>query len=116
VRRWSTGELAAGADRYLSVRSAAGTFPANRHFFAAIKDLERERPEVTHELDAVSDHELVVRLRADRYAYFVHVALPDEHVRYSDNYIDLEAGEERTITLTGPPGSLQAADINVRWR
>ena len=46
--------------------------------------------------------ELRVRLRADAYAYFVHLAHPDERVRFSDNYLELEPGEERTVVLTHP--------------
>ena len=88
-------------DRYLSVRSDA--FPGNRHFFAAIKDLEREparlEPRVRGRRRRAQLH---VRLRADAYAYFVHLAHPDERVRFSDNYLELEPGEERTVVLSHP--------------
>src|SRR5919199_6005904 len=39
IRRWEREEVAGRADHYLSVRSARGLCPSNRHFFAAIKDL-----------------------------------------------------------------------------
>jgi hypothetical protein len=42
VRRWGNRELGGTPDRYLSVRSAKGTFRPNRHFFAAIKDFDLE--------------------------------------------------------------------------
>jgi beta-mannosidase len=116
VRRWAAGELATGPEKVLTVRSAAAAFPDNRHFFAAVKDLQREPAPVAHEVHAVSERELHVRLRADAYAYFVHVAVPDEHVRFSDNYLELRAGEERTVVLTSPEAPLRAEDVGVRAR
>jgi beta-mannosidase len=88
VARWEA--LDGGPDRCLAVSSGSGAFPANRRFFAAIKDLERPRATVQH-----TAQDGVVRLRTDVYAYFVCVATPDERVRFSDNYVELEPGEER---------------------
>jgi beta-mannosidase len=116
VARWEAGALPGAPDRYLAVSSSAGAFPANRHFFAAIKDLDRPRPEVAHSVESSDDGRLSVTLRADSYAYFVNVATPDERVRCSDNYIELEPGEERTITLTTPDGTLSPDDVTVRSR
>jgi beta-mannosidase len=104
VTRWPAGALAGGPDRYLAVRGR--TFPANRAFFAAIKDLERPRARVEHDVSGNA-----VRLRSDVYAYFVRVATPDERVRFSDNSIELEPGEERTITLSAP-----VEEVTVSWR
>jgi beta-mannosidase len=117
VERWAAGEVAGGPDRYLGVRATGGSFPANRHFFAAIKDLERPPGAVEHRVERDGDG-LAVHLRADAgaYAYLVHVALADETVRFSDNYVELEPGEERTLTLTGGRGPLSAGDVTVRVR
>lgn len=116
VRRWEAGELAGGEDRYLTVRSAAEVFPGNRHFFAAIKDLAREPAQLEHTIETVGERELRVRLRSDAYAYFVHLAMPDERVRFSDNYLELEPGEERIVTITHPEAALRAEDLTVRGR
>jgi beta-mannosidase len=113
VATWEPGQLPGGPDRYLHVSSATGTFPANRHFFVAIKDLDRPRAEVAVRTERAGD-ELRVALRAEAYAYFVHVATPDEHVRYSDNYLELEPGEERMIILTSSAGL--PGDVTVRAR
>ena len=59
---------------------------------------------------------LHVRLRADAYAYFVHLAHPDERVRFSDNYLELEPGEERTVELTHPDAAPRPQDVSVRAR
>ena len=52
----------------------------------------------------------------DGYAYFVHLTTPDEHTRYSDNFLDLAPGEQREITVTNQVASLASADVAVRWR
>jgi hypothetical protein len=50
------------------------------------------------------------------YAYFVHLEVPDEATRFSDNYFDLEPGQERTISVTNEKRALAAENIKVRWR
>jgi beta-mannosidase len=116
VASWSADEIPGDPDCYLTVRSAGDTFPANRHFFAAVKDLRRERPRVTIATERVSDERLRVRLRADVYAYFVALSARDERVRYSDNFIELEAGEERVIDVDHPDAAPRAEDLELRWR
>jgi beta-mannosidase len=116
VATWAPDELPGGPERYLRVSSPSGIFPANRHFFAAIKDLDRPRAEVAHDVEDAGDGRLRVTLRTDAYAYFVHVATPDEHVRYSDDYLELEPGEERTITLASPGGAPAPGDLTLHHR
>jgi beta-mannosidase len=116
VHRWGPGELDGRPDRYLHLRAAEGAFPANRHFFTAIKDLERQPVPVAHDVRFEDEHEMHVRLRAEAYAYFVHIAVPDERVSYSDNYVELEPGEERALVLTSRDGPLRVEDISVRSR
>ena len=116
VQRWDAGRLDGAPDRYLAVRSASDVFPANRHFFAAIKDLRRapSAPEVT--VSAVGPRELTVHLRATAYAYFVHLLALDETARFSDNYFDLAPGESRAITVTNASAPLDRDSVEVRWR
>ena len=64
----------------------------------------------------VPDGELQVRVRADRYAYFVHLGLTDEHAEASDDYFELEAREERTVTVAHPARALQPSDVALRSR
>ena len=104
--RWSHRPAGRTATSPCARRAA---FPPNRHFFAPIKDLERDRRAVEHAIAATADG-LAVRLRADAYAYFVHVAVPDERARFSDNFVELEPGEERTVAVRG------ADDLTVRTR
>ena len=114
--RWTAAQVAGSPDRYLSVSSNQERFPFNRHFFAAIKDLERGPVEPVVEISSRGGHQLVVRLGAPAYAYFVHLEVPHEATHFSDNYFDLVPGEERTISVTNEKRVLHTEDINVRWR
>ncbi|MDQ4127420.1 MAG: glycoside hydrolase family 2 protein, partial [Actinomycetota bacterium] len=116
VGRWDADLVSGAPDRYLSVRSARGSFPPNRHFFAAIKDLGREPAEPEIDFDPAGDHELRVRLRARGYAYFVHLEVPDEVTRFSDNFFDLEPGEERAIVVANARRHLTPGMVKVGWR
>jgi beta-mannosidase len=104
VRHWSAEDLAHGNDRYLGVHSGKETFPANRHFFGAIKDLDRQPATLHVSTKTIDAHKLEVTVEAPAgtYAYFVNIALPQEATRYSDNFIDLNPGELRTIVVHNP--------------
>lgn len=116
VWRAEANRVAGKADRYLAVRSTADRFPANRHFFAAIKDLDlpSARPEIT--LSPSGDHEITVHVRTSTYLYCFHVIVPDEDTRYSDNYFDLAPGESRAVVVTNPKTPLTREQICVKWR
>ena len=116
VARWEADRASGALDRYLSVRSDHGRFPSNRHFFAAIKDLMRDPVEPDVDITPLGEHELQVSLEASAYAYFVHLEVPDEATRFSDNYFDLDAGEERTIVITNEERSVTPRMVKVRWR
>ncbi len=116
VARWPADEMPGGPDRYAAVRSAGGLFPANRHFFAMIKDLARTPAEPEVRIAAADEHTLHVTLTAPAYTYFVHLIVPDEDTRYSDNYFDLEPGETRTIAVSNAARPLTPDMLAVRWR
>jgi beta-mannosidase len=90
--------------------------PSNRHFFAAIKDLRRDPVEPTVDITHTGEHELQVRLESPAYAYFVHLEIPHEATRFSDNYLDLEPGRRRTISVTNEKRELEPENIKVSWR
>jgi beta-mannosidase len=115
VARWTEAQIGEDRGRYLSVASANGRFPKNRHFFAAIKDLDRAPAEPGVALETVGDNELRVTLRTAGYAYFVHLEVPDDAARFSDNFFDLEPGEERTIFVTNAKRPLRSEMVEVRW-
>ncbi len=100
---------------YLWVRSVQARVAENRHFLAEIKDFDRPRPHVSVRWRREGET-LVAHLQTDVYAYFVHLLVPDERVRYSDNWIDIPPGESRTVRLWPPAGaSLRPEDVEVRW-
>jgi beta-mannosidase len=117
VARWEGGRIGGDPGRYLCVASPEGAFPNNRHFFAPIKDLSREpvEPEVRIGPDE-EEGGLRVRLRAPGYAYFVNLEVPDEETRFSDNFFDLEPGEEREVSVTNARRPLTPEMVKVRWR
>lgn len=118
VAHWSADLLGAEADRYLIVRSPADSFPVNRHFFAAIKDLQRTVMPPSMTVTPIGNHELQVDLTAalDAYAYFVHHTVPHAATRFSDNYFDLEPGEQRQVRITNAATSLSASDVTLSSR
>jgi beta-mannosidase len=116
VKHWSCAELVTGPNRYLWVESTAHRFPANRHFFAAIKDLQRPPAQVNMHITQVDEHHLRVELSTDHFAYFVHLSSPDAATHFDDNFIDLPAGSRRTISLTNRTAVLTPEMIEVRWR
>ncbi len=116
VSRWSAAELGAGPDRYLWVESTAQRFLANRHFFVAIKDLDRPPAQVEMNVTSIDDHHLQVELQTDNFAYFVHLSTAETGTRFDDNYIDLPAGTRRTIDISNPRAVLTADMIGVNWR
>jgi beta-mannosidase len=117
VAAWDRDALPGGPDRYLTVHSTADRFPTNRHFFVAIKDLQRVKPEVEVSITAVNADEARVELSSPHFAYFVHLGVADQTARFSDNYVDLLPGEARTITVsTAGAAPLTPQAIGVRWR
>lgn len=111
------GAAAGGPADILWVRSRENAFPGNRWFFAPIKDLDRSAataPAVT--MLARDAHTMEVTVRAETPVWFVHLLVADETARFSDNYVDLMAGEARTIRIANPARPVAPEDVTVRWR
>ena len=113
VAVWSASELPAGADRALLVRSASETM-ANRHLFVAPRDLERPKPSLSVTHGQGPDGRVTVKFAASHYTLSAHVVTADPTVAFDDNYVDLEAGEVRTLTSLLPT-TATAADLRVGW-
>ncbi|HEV2662124.1 MAG TPA: glycoside hydrolase family 2 protein, partial [Ktedonobacteraceae bacterium] len=116
VWRREAKQLGGTADRYLAVRAQQQSFPANRHFFAAIKD--RERPAPVEPAITITNNgasELLVHLRAPAYLFYVHLLVAGEGTRFSDNYFDLVAGESRAITVSHPTNVLSRESVRIAW-
>ncbi len=111
VYAWSAAGVSGCADRYLAVRSSTGQFPANRHFFAAIQNLQRTSVLPEKSIVQITPHELCVSIKASIFAYFVHLVVPHKDTRFSDNYFDLEAGETRLIQVVNDEHVLQPETI-----
>ena len=83
--------------------------PRQPHFFAPIKDLEREPARVEH---AVERDGGCVRCAPTPTRTSCTSRTPTSRVRFSDNYLELEPGEERTVTLASP--GVRAAAVGRR--
>jgi beta-mannosidase len=118
VAAWTAADLDGRPDRYLAVRSPGGRFPANRHFFAPIKDLVRTAAAPAVEIAPAGEGRLRVELtgRAGAYDLLVHLAVPHEATRYGDNFFDLGPGERRSIEVTNERVPLTPAMVRVGWR
>jgi beta-mannosidase len=116
VWRGEAQQVVAQPDHYLVVRSQGRCFPANRHFFAAVKDLERPVVEPEISISSRDKHELLVDVHAPVYLYYVHLTVPDEHTHFSDNYFDLAAGETCVVVVTNRTIPLTPDMVSVGWR
>jgi beta-mannosidase len=115
VWRAEAARIAAGAGHVLTVRASDEAFPANRHFFAAIKDLDRPKTaQPGFAIEQAGPNELRVTLDAPAYLFFVHLLVPSETAKFSDNYFDLAAGETRLITIRDADRPLRVEDVTVR--
>ena len=109
--------LAADHRHVLTVRSRNNISPANRHFFAPIKDLDRPpsaAPEI--EIEQRGQHEIAVHLTAAAYLHFVHLLVADERTLFSDNYFDLADDETTTILVRNEAVAVSSNEVIVRWR
>jgi beta-mannosidase len=117
VWRWGPDELSGAADRYLSVSAADKSFPWNRHFFAALKDRQRTPTAPWLETRAVDRHTLraVLSAPADGYVFFASLTSPYETTRFSDNYLDLEPGMRRELTVRDAEHELTPDVLTLGW-
>ena len=104
---------APAADRVLLVRSpqCAG----NRHFFVAIKDLPLGVAAPQMAIEQMNPHVLEITLSASEYVYGARLLCPHAATRFSDNFIDLCAGESRSITVSNRDIPLAPRDVALRY-
>lgn len=103
-------------DHFIAVRSQNESFPANRHFFAPVKDLLRSLAEPGINIDSHGNHVLSIQINASTYLFYVHITVPVEGIHFSDNYFDLAPGESRTILATNPNEPITQDMVIVKWR
>jgi beta-mannosidase len=118
IATWPAGRFGSPTEQYLAVSSDGDRFPANRHFFAPIKDLRRAPCTPTMTVTPAGAHELQISLRGapDGYAIVAHLLVPHEATRFSDNYVDLPIGAVRRVTVTNDEIQLDASMVTLQWR
>ncbi len=103
-------------NEFLWVSGSSGLVPANRHFLAEIKELVREKPFVKVEWEQDGSGWLA-HLSSPHLAYFVHLFLAQEGIRYSDNWVDLFPDETRTIRIWRVDNqSFDPTQVKIGWR
>lgn len=106
--------LNAGATRFLHVQTRDHSCVDNRLFFSQIKDLDRKAGVLpAAKIEASSPHELHIQLTAPCYLYFVHVLVPHEDTRFSDNYFDMRQGETCTIIVRNDTVTIAPEDLQI---
>lgn len=116
AKHWRAEEIQGGNDRYLSVRAFDSSFPDNRLFFCPIKDLDRQPVEPEIEVEQNGNHRLRVKLEAESFAYFVHLAVGNSEAHFSDNYIDLEPAISREIIVEDQTNLLRPEMLRLSYR
>jgi beta-mannosidase len=114
VWRAEPGSFEPAPDRVAWVSSPSGAFPANRLFFAEIKDIPFPPAGLETAFTGGGPGAGTLEITAGGYGYFVHVPSPAPGVRFSDNYFDLRAGDRATLTVTGLPAGLDPAELTAR--
>ena len=110
------GEGGDSAAKLLTVRSDSDLFPPNRLFFAAIKDLDRPEPQAPQCIVTQgAANELTVRITASTWLYLVHLQVPTDFARFSDNHFELLPGETREIVVRADT-PLDAQGLTLAWR
>lgn len=97
---WSVSGVAA-PDRY--ARVGGGSVPANRLFFAEIKDIDFGPARLDWTTTPTGPGSARVVIRSSGYSFLVHLPSPAPGVRFSDNYLDLPDGAEVRIEVSGLP-------------
>jgi beta-mannosidase len=111
-RRIWRDRLAGKSDQVLHVRSAQ--FEGNRHFFAALKDIPFRPQALDMSIRQIDPHTLSVSLTALHYAYGALLLCPYAETGFSDNFVDLNAGESCSIIVSNPMIELRLNDVTLR--
>lgn len=100
------------ADVVARVAESAGRLPANRLYFAPLKDVPFPEPRWDATIQPVGDEEAVVVITAESALHGVTIRSDDPSIRFDDNAVDLGAGETVAIRATGR-GRLDPATLHV---
>jgi beta-mannosidase len=100
-------------DHVLLVRSAQ--FEGNRHFFAAIKDRPFALMAPAIAIEQMDPNTLGVTLSATHYLYGARLLSSHAATQFSDNFIDLRAGEQRLIIVSNQVIALTPQDVTLRY-
>lgn len=90
-----------------------GTGRTNRLFFAALQDLALPQVRLDSRVTRTGRTTAEVEISADGFAYFVRALSPWPGVRYSQNAVDLRAGDHVRIQVSHLPTDVDVDQITV---
>ena len=76
------------------------TMYSSKHYFLKPRDLDLPRPTVCHTVNRDGD-KATLTLTTDCLAKDVFIEIPAQGIDFSDNYFDIQAGETKTVVLSG---------------
>lgn len=83
---------------YAKVTANGEVLSENRYFFAPYGKLALRKANVEMQVEAISEEESEITVKADTFVWMLHFATPDG-VEFSDNDFDLLPGEKKRITV-----------------
>jgi beta-mannosidase len=89
----------------------------NRHFFLPPKHLRLTVPNLNTCLSASKHGNWRLNIKSDCFVKALQVLLPDDRFQLSDNFFDLDGGEEKVIDIFArdKKAKLSTSDITFRW-
>lgn len=102
-------------NEYLLLRfETQGQRIENRYFFADLNEINRLKLEEAHVCVKALTYDgqsIAITLESDRYARCVRLNMLDVRADYSDNYFDIDPGEQRQVLIELPDGPVAREQV-----
>ncbi len=92
------------------------TVTENRLFFCRFKHLVWPQPRLEFRLEHLAADSWRLQVNSDCFVKSLALLEPPPGVELSDNFFDLEAGEEKSILMRTPPGGQSVALQDLHWK
>lgn len=116
VWRMDLSETDVAPDVVARVRERSGKVPANRLYFAAIRDIPFPDPQFEFDVELLGDGRAEVTIFAGTELFGVTVYSPHASARFDDNVVDLAFGESTTVSVSGLPADAETQSFHVFTR
>ena len=100
--------------RFAWISSTSGCFPDNQYSAHELKDRTLPAPVVEWHVEPIDERSCQVHLHARAHATLLRIESSVAEVGFDDNFIDMRAGERRTIVVRDLPPDFTSDVITVR--